>query len=75
MKKTYENKKLNFLANVIGNTAFAIVFWPFINFVICTLIYKQKFTYSVIEYVFGPIVYGITLTCLTAASKKITKKN
>lgn len=75
MKKIYENKKFNFLASVLGNTAFAMVFWPLINYFFQVIIYKKEFKYSAIEYIFGPIVYGITLTCFTAASKKITKNN
>lgn len=73
MKKIYENKKLYFLTRVLGNTLFAMVFWPLINFVIDTVIYKEKFTYSAIEYIFGPIVYGIVLTCLSTSAKKMTK--
>lgn len=74
MKKTNENNKLNFLAIFIENTVFAMVLWPLLNYFFQVVIYKKEFTYSPIEYIFGPIVYGLFYACFTTTKKVIKKK-
>ena len=73
MKKN-EDKKSNFLKIVIENAVFAMVFWPLLRYFFQVIIYKKEFIYSPIEYIFGPIVYGIIYACFTS-SKKIIKKD
>jgi hypothetical protein len=59
MKKLEENKVLYVIVQCLVMTVMAMIIWPLFDLFFCKVIDHTKFTYSLLDHVIEPIIFGI----------------
>ena len=59
MKKIEENKVLYIIIQCLVMIVMAMIIWPLFDFFFCKVIEHTKFTYSLLNHVIEPIIFGV----------------
>ena len=64
MKKLKENRALCLIVNGLATGLAGIIIWPLLDLILCKLITRTDFVYSVHEHIIQPIIFGFIISII-----------
>lgn len=61
MKEIKKGSLIHLVLNIIIYSLCAIIVWPIMEYLFCTLIEKKQFVYTVQKFIIEPAIYGVIL--------------